>query len=205
MSEPEKDLNVNAEELEELEKAETAEAEPAEALQEETPKEDRHPKHDTKKKLEEKLASLEAEKEALDRKNAELSDMFLRKVAEFDNYRKRTDREKMESFSNGKANTLQAMLPVLDSLELAASTQCSDDNYKKGVDLTVSLMNVTLEKLGVIKIDALGKPFDPNFHNAIMTEPAGEGQESGVVSKVFQNGYMLGDKCIRPAMVAVTE
>ena len=196
MSEPEKELTV-----------EMAEAVPEEDTSpeatEEAAKEDKHSRH--RKKHEEKIASLEEENASLGKKIAEMEDRFLRKVAEFDNYRKRTDREKLESFSNGAGKTLQSMLPVLDSLELAAATECSDENYKKGVDLTVGLMNATLEKLGVTRMEALGKPFDPQFHNAIMTEPAGEGQESGTVSKVFQNGYMLDGKCIRPAMVAVTE
>ena len=206
MSEPEKDLNATAEELEELlDAAERPEAEATDKPQEEAKEDGRHPRHEKKKKLEEKIASLEEEIASLSGKNAELEDRFLRKVAEFDNYRKRTDREKLESFSNGAGKTLQAMLPVLDSLELAAATECGDENYKKGVDLTVGLMNTTLEKLGVTRMEALGKPFDPQFHNAILTEPAGEGQESGTVSKVFQNGYMLEGKCIRPAMVAVIE
>ena len=209
MSVPEKELQEIIDDLNELkEMQEAQQAEKAEENVPAEPEEGKNPKHEKenkKKKHEEKIASLEAEKEELEKKNAELSDMFLRKVAEFDNYRKRTEREKLESFSNGKAKAIEIMLPVLDSLELASATECSDENYKKGVDLTVSLMNNSLEKLGVTKMDALGKPFDPNFHNAVMTEPAGEGQDSGTVSKVFQNGYMLGDKCIRPAMVAVTE
>ena len=155
-------------------------------------------KKEKKKKAEEKIEKLEQEK-------AELSDRLLRKVAEFDNYRKRTEKEKLDSVSLGKASALEGILPVCDSLGLAMSAECSDEKYKKGVELTHQLFRSALERLGVTQMDCLGKPFDPVFHNAVMTEPAQEGVESGTITKVLQNGYMQGDKVLRCAMVAVSE
>ena len=155
-------------------------------------------KKEKKKKAEEKIEQLEQEK-------AELSDRLLRKVAEFDNYRKRTEKEKLESVSIGKAAALEGILPVFESLTLAMNMECSDEKYKKGVELTVQMFKSALDRLGVTQMDCLGKPFDPNFHNAVMTEPAEEGVESGIVTKVLQNGYMQGEKVLRHAMVAVSE
>lgn len=151
-----------------------------------------------KRKAEEKIEQLEQEK-------AELSDRLLRKVAEFDNYRKRTEREKLESVSIGKAAALEGILPVFDSLTLAMNAECADEKYKKGVELTVQQFKNALDRLGVTQMDCLGKPFDPNFHNAVLTEAAQEGVEPGTITKVLQNGYMQGDKVLRCAMVAVSE
>ena len=154
-------------------------------------------KKEKKKKTEEKIEQLEQEK-------AELSDRLLRKVAEFDNYRKRTEREKLESVSIGKAAALEGILPVFDSLTLAMSAECADEKYKKGVELTVQQFKNALDRLGVTQMDCLGKPFDPNYHNAVLTESV-EGVESGTITKVLQNGYMQGEKVLRCAMVAVAE
>ncbi len=183
MSEEEKDLEKTEETV-----PENTEEQPSHEEQ----------KKDKKKKLNEKIEALEKEK-------AELSDRFLRKVAEFDNYRKRTEKEKLESVSLGKAAALEGILPVYDSLMLALNAECSDENYRKGVELTMKQFQNALDRLGVSPMDCLGKPFDPNYHNAVMTEQAGEGVESGTITKVLQNGYMQGDKVLRHAMVAVAE
>ena len=110
----------------------------------------------------------------------------------------------MESVSLGVASALEQILPVFDSLALAAQTECSDETYKKGVDMTLQSFRNGLEKLGVREIEALGQPFDPKFHNAVMSESV-EGAESGTVTRVLQRGFMQGDKVIRYAMVAVAE
>jgi len=157
-----------------------------------------------KKKAEARAEQLEKEKKALEEKNAELEDRFIRKVAEFDNYRKRTEKEKLESVSLGVSSALETVLPVFDSLALAAEAECSDETYKKGVEMTLDAFRKGLEKLEVREIDALGKPFDPKYHNAVMSEPA-EGAESGTVTKVLQRGFVQGDRVIRYAMVAVAE
>ena len=157
-----------------------------------------------KKKNEAKTEELEKEIEDLKKSNEDLSDKFLRKVAEFDNYRKRTDREKLESVSLGVSSALQGILPVYDALTLAAETECSDETYKKGVEMTLTTFRNALEKLGVTEMEALGKPFDPQYHNAVMSDSA-EGAESGTVTRVLQRGFMQGDKVLRHAMVAVAE
>ena len=198
----------------EQEKSEVTELAAEEAAEQQAPeeKENAHTSRKDKKKkaesrleeLEKEKAELEKEKAELEKEKAELSDRFLRKVAEFDNYRKRTDREKMESVSLGVASALEQILPVFDSLALAAQTECSDETYKKGVDMTLQSFRNGLEKLGVREIEALGQPFDPKFHNAVMSESV-EGAESGTVTRVLQRGFMQGDKVIRYAMVAVAE
>lgn len=157
-----------------------------------------------KKKNEARTEELEKEIEELKKSNEDLSDKFLRKVAEFDNYRKRTDREKLESVSLGVSSALQGILPVYDALTLAAETECSDETYKKGVEMTLTTFRNALEKLGVTEMEALGKPFDPQYHNAVMSDSA-EGAESGTVTRVLQRGFMQGDKVLRHAMVAVAE
>lgn len=161
-------------------------------------------KKDKKKKGSSKSEEFEKKIKELEDKNAELSDRFLRKVAEFDNYRKRTDREKLESVSLGVSNALQNMLPVYDALALAAEAECADETYKKGVEMTLQTFRNALEKLDVREMDVLGQPFDPKFHNAVMSE-AVEGVESGTVTKVLQRGFMQGDRVLRFAMVAVAE
>ena len=125
-----------------------------------------------------------------------------RLAAEYDNYRKRTAREKESLWTDAKADTVQAFLPVYDNLERALKQDTADEAYKKGVEMTMNQFKEVFAKLGVTEIDAQGKPFDPNLHNAVMhmeDESLGE----NVVAQVFQAGFMLGDKVIRFAMVQV--
>lgn len=157
-----------------------------------------------KKKNDSRIEELEKEKEVLKKSNEELSDKFLRKVAEFDNYRKRTEREKLESVSLGVSSALQGILPVYDALCLAAENECTDEIYKKGVEMTLQTFRNALEKMGVTEMDVLGKPFDPQYHNAVLSDSV-EGAESGTVTRVLQRGFMQGDKVLRCAMVAVAE
>ncbi len=157
-----------------------------------------------KKKNDSRIEELEKEKEVLKKSNEELSDKFLRKVAEFDNYRKRTEREKLESVSLGVSSALQGILPVYDALCLAAENECTDETYKKGVEMTLQTFRNALEKMGVTEMDVLGKPFDPQYHNAVLSDSV-EGAESGTVTRVLQRGFMQGEKVLRCAMVAVAE
>ena len=129
-------------------------------------------------------------------------DQFLRLAAEYDNYRKRTAKEKENLWTDAKADTVQAFLPVYDNLERALKQETADEAYKKGVEMTMNQLKEVFAKLGVTEIDALGKPFDPNLHNAVMhieDENLGE----NIVAQVFQAGFMLGEKVIRFAMVQV--
>ena len=129
-------------------------------------------------------------------------DRFLRLAAEYDNYRKRTAKEKEALWAQAKADTAVAFLPVYDNLERALKQETADEAYKKGVEMTMNQLKEVFSKLGITEIDALGKPFDPNLHNAIMhveDESLGE----NTVAEVFQAGFMLGEKVIRFAMVKV--
>lgn len=129
-------------------------------------------------------------------------EQFLRLAAEYDNYRKRTAREKESLWTDAKADTVQAFLPVYDNLERAMNQETADEAYKKGVEMTMNQLREVFAKLGVTEIAALGQTFDPNLHNAVMhieDENLGE----NTVAQVFQSGFMLGDKVIRFAMVQV--
>ena len=132
-----------------------------------------------------------------------VNDRLLRVMAEYDNYRKRTEREKQALVSLGTSIAVEKLLKVLDTLEMAAAAECSDPGYKKGIDLTVSMFVSSLDSLGACEIEALGKNFDPVVHNCIASEESEE-NESGVVIKVVQKGYKLGSRVIRPAMVTVS-
>ena len=129
-------------------------------------------------------------------------DQFLRLAAEYDNYRKRTAKEKENLWTDAKADTIQSFLPVYDNLERALKQDTADEAYKKGVEMIMSQLKEVFAKLGVTEIEAEGKPFDPNLHNAVMhieDENLGE----NTIAQVFQAGFMLGDKVIRFAMVQV--
>ena len=129
-------------------------------------------------------------------------DRFLRLAAEYDNYRKRTAKEKEALWAQAKADTAVAFLPVYDNLERALKQETADEAYKKGVEMTMNQLKEVFSKLGITEIDALGKPFDPNLHNAIM-HVEDENLGENTVAEVFQAGFMLGDKVVRFAMVKV--
>ena len=133
--------------------------------------------------------------------NAE-HDSYLRLAADYDNFRKRTLKEKEQSYGNGKADAVEKLLPVYDNLERALNQPCADEAYKKGVEMTMTELNNIFTALGVESFGAVGDEFDPNLHNAIMhneDESLGE----NVISLVFQKGFRLGEKIIRFAMVQV--
>ena len=147
----------------------------------------------------------EAQAEAapqVDEKLAQAEEKYLRLAAEYDNYRKRTAKEKESAWTNAKAQTVAAFLPVYDNLDRALKQETADEAYKKGVEMTMNQLKSVLEKLGITEIDALGKPFDPALHNAVMhVEDENFGENT--VAEVFQAGFMLGEKVIRFAMVKV--
>jgi molecular chaperone GrpE len=133
--------------------------------------------------------------------NAE-HDMYLRLAAEFDNFRKRTVKEKEASYGNGKADSLAKLLPVYDNLERALNQPTEDAAYKKGVELTMAEFEKIFTSLGVEVFGAPGDEFNPELHNAIMhTEDESLGENT--ISMVFQKGAKIGDKVIRFAMVQV--
>lgn len=133
---------------------------------------------------------------------AAANDKYLRLFAEFDNYRKRTTKEKIESYNDATLKCVEQILPVLDSFELALKAPCQDEKFLKGMEMILNQFKTIFEKMNIKEINALGEKFDPNIHNAIKQEDSDE-YESDTICEVFQKGYMLGDKLIRPAMVAV--
>ena len=151
---------------------------------------------------EEAADPLQAEVEALKAQLAQQEDKYLRLAAEYENYRRRTTREKEAIWSDAKGDAASAFLPVYDNLERALKQETADEAYKKGVEMTMNQLKTVLEKLGITEIPAKGQTFDPNLHNAVMhieNEELGE----NVVSEVFQAGFQLGEKVIRFAMVQV--
>lgn len=149
----------------------------------------------TEEKKEEKKPDLKAEMDAL-------NDKYLRICAEYDNFRKRSQKEKDSLYGDVKAETLKKFLPVYDNLVRALAQSTEDEAYRRGVEMIMNQFNVTMEKLGVTEIECLGKKFDPAFHNAVMHVEDEEKGENEIV-EVFQKGFMMGDKVIRFAMVKV--
>ena len=133
--------------------------------------------------------------------NAE-RDAHLRLAAEYDNFRKRTIKEKEASYGNGKADAVAKMLPVYDNLERALNQETTDAAYKKGVEMTMAELVKIFTSLGVEVFGNVGDQFDPNLHNAVM-HIENEDMEENSISAVFQKGFKIGDKVVRFAMVQV--
>lgn len=142
------------------------------------------------------------ELESLKDQVAQQEDKYLRLAAEYDNYRRRTAKEKDSIWNDAKADAAVSFLPVYDNLERALKQETADEAFKKGVEMTMTQLKTVLEKLGITEIPALGETFDPNLHNAVMhVEDENFGENT--ICDVFQAGFQLGDKVIRFAMVKV--
>ena len=142
------------------------------------------------------------EADLLKEQMAQQEDKYLRLAAEYDNYRKRTAKEKESIWTEVKADTAAAFLPVYDNLERAIKQETADEAYKKGVEMTMNQLKEVFSKLGIEEIPALGESFDPKVHNAVMhidDENFGE----NTVAEVFQAGFRCGEKVIRFSMVKV--
>ena len=197
----------------EAEQPETAPEEKAQqaAPEQEPAAEAADPKDDKKKdggwfnKKARELEAVKAKLDAAEANAAQAKDQLLRMAAEYENYRKRSTREADQKFNDGISFAVNQIIPILDTLEMAANAPTTDENYKKGVTMTLDKAAKALDALHVEEIEALGKPFDPNFMNAVQQVPPAEGQESGDVVQVFQKGYKIGDKIIRHATVVVAE
>ncbi|MCH5198525.1 MAG: nucleotide exchange factor GrpE [Oscillospiraceae bacterium] len=164
-------------------------------------------KEETAKKAEENEASAEqnAEEgkcEELKKQLAEANDKLLRTLAEYDNFRKRSQKEKEALYSDVKAETINKLLPVADNLERAALAEADFESYKKGVQMTLNQFFEILSSLGVTPFGKKGENFDPNIHNGVMHEE-NEDLPENTVSDVFIRGYKMGDKIIRHATVKV--
>ena len=151
------------------------------------------------------MDAVKAKLDAAEKNAAQAKDQLLRMAAEYENYRKRSTREADQKFNDGVSFAVNQIIPILDTLEMAANAPTTDENYKKGVTMTLDKAAKALDALHVEEIEALGKPFDPNFMNAVQQIPAPDGQESGTVITVYQKGYKLGDKIVRHATVVVAE
>ena len=172
-------------------------AEPAQDAQEEAKEDGKKEKRRFRKpsKEEEKI-------EALEKEQAALNDRYLRLCAEYDNFRKRSQKEKDALYGDVKASAVSAFLPVYDNLERALKQGTEDEAYRKGVEMIMTQFCTTLEKLGVTPIECQGEKFDPALHNAVMhVEDEAKGENE--IVEVFQKGFKLGDKVIRFAMVKV--
>lgn len=130
------------------------------------------------------------------------STRYLRLMADFQNYKKRVEKEKKDLYSYANEKLVTKQLEVLDNFERALEQETSDESFKKGMEMIFKQLSNVLEKSGLAEIAALGEDFDPNVHNAVMTEET-EDYESGKVSGVMQKGYTLNGKVIRPSMVKV--
>jgi len=145
--------------------------------------------------------------EALQEELASCRDRFLRTAAEFDNYRKRTERERREHAERTVGDLLLDLVAVVDDFERALHAEPGPeggDAYRQGVELIHRRLLELLARRGVTPIDAVGADFDPNLHQAVTTEPAGDRRDGEVIEQ-FRRGYMIGDRLLRPAMVKVAQ
>jgi molecular chaperone GrpE len=145
--------------------------------------------------------------EEVQRQRDDYYDRLLRKTAEFDNFRKRTERERQMLADTAAADLLQDLLPLVDDLERALKTEAGSEGaeaYRRGVELIHRQLSELLRKRGVRPIETEGGAFDPHFHQAVAYEPSGEHQEGEIIEE-FRRGYLLGDRLLRPSMVKVAK
>ncbi len=213
--EKEEVLEEIMEELEQEASQKEAEAEASEENKEDASKEtatEAEAAEDAKEEAEEapkkkNIFGKKDKKDPLKEKVEELNDKVLRQMAEFDNYRKRTEKEKAQMFEQGQANVLEKLLPIIDNFErgLAAVPEAEKDGaFADGMNKIYKQFVKQLEDLGVTPIEAVGKEFDPNLHNAVMQVESAE-YESGFVAQELQKGYMFHDTVLRHSMVAVAQ
>ena len=176
---------------------ENCDCDAAEETGEEASEEEKEGKGFFGKKKDKKVAALEE-------KVAELEDRTKRQLAEFENFRNRTEKEKSMMFETGAKSVIEKILPVIDNFErgLAAIEPDNKDSFYEGMCMIHKQMLSELEKIGVTPIEAIGKEFDPNFHNAVM-QVESEEFESGIVAQELQKGYMYRDTVVRYSMVGV--
>ena len=149
-----------------------------------------------------KTAELQQKIEALKKELADEKEKYLRLDAEYYNYRTRSLKEKQDAYDNALTKAVTEVLSVIDNFERALTAECADANFKKGVEMIFRQYTAILEKLGVKEIEAEGKPFDPNFHNAV-SQITDENLGENTVAAVLRKGYIMGNKVIRHAMVTV--
>ena len=179
-------------------KKQQADTEEAEA---ETEKADEHAEEET---AEDKASEEEGKacEEAPSAEEEALNTKYLRLMADFQNYKRRTEKEKNDIYAFANEKIVSELLNVIDNFERALDAGNDGDSFVEGMNLIFKQLQGVLEKAGVVEIEALGQDFDPNFHHAVLTEDSAE-YESGKVTAVLQKGYLLNNKVIRPSMVKV--
>ena len=150
------------------------------------------------------MDALQSQLAEAESKVSEYKDGWARSQAEFQNYRKRIERDNELTYANMKGDIIKKVLPALDDLERALQNRPADDSWASGIELIARKLQNILEGEGVKRIEAKGAAFDPNFHEAITHEPSDEVESEHVID-VVQNGYMLGERVIRPALVRVAQ
>lgn len=144
----------------------------------------------------------EAKSEEANPEDEALNERYLRLMADFQNFKRRTEKEKSDIYAYANEKLIGEMLNVIDNFERALAVGNTEDNFYKGMEMILKQLLGVIEKAGASEIKALGEEFDPNFHNAVMMEDSDE-YESGKVTAVLQKGYILNSKVIRPSMVKV--
>lgn len=210
MAEQEKELNeeimteeIQAEDIETVE----AEVEETETVEEAAEEVEETEAEDGDEKEKKKGFFGRDKKDKKDEKIAELNDRLIRQIAEFDNFRKRTEKEKSQMYMVGASEVIEKLLPVVDNFErgLAAMTEEEKSTaFAQGIEMVYKQMMTVLSDMGVTPIEAMGVEFNPDFHNAVMQAPSEE-YESGIVIQELQRGYMYKEKVIRYSMVMVAE
>jgi molecular chaperone GrpE len=148
------------------------------------------------------LAALAQERDQLAAEKAEMQDRWVRARAEFDNFRRRSERERSELFEFASMEAVSAMLPILDDFERALKTESADKDYSKGMELIYQRMYDSLKKLGLEPVSTTGQMFDPNLHHAVDMVPTDEVEDQTILAE-YQRGYNFKGKLLRPAMVRV--
>lgn len=149
------------------------------------------------------LAAMVAERDQLAAQKAELQDLILRRQAEFDNYRKRSERERMEFADYAAVGAVEALLPIVDDFERGLKMKSGDDEYTRGMEMIYQRLLEALKKLGLAPIESQGLKFDPNLHHAVQKAPSEEVDEDTILEE-YQKGYNFKGKLLRPAMVKVS-
>ncbi len=208
---PDKDKEILEENLEDVEEAveetseESADVEAASQEETEADGEEKEGKSLAEKMAEKKKAKADKKQDALKEKVDELEDKVKRQMAEFDNFRKRTEKEKTQMFETGAKSVIEKILPVVDNFERGLASVPEEEKGKgfaDGMNMIYKQLMTELEGIGVTPIEAVGQEFNPDFHNAVMQVESDE-YESGVVAQELQKGYMYRDTVVRHSMVSV--
>ena len=157
------------------------------------------------KKTDKKTEAILLEKEKLEKELADTKDSYMRILAEYDNFRKRSQKEKESAYNDSKASTLALLLPVIDNFDRAIDNKTDDiEAYRKGIEMTYNQLKDIFNKLDVVSFGEIGEEFNPEIHNAVMTAENPDLPENSI-SAVFEKGYKMGDRVLRFASVQITQ